>query len=158
MKNGIFLSQAKYGKEMLKKFNMEDCKPVSTPMMTSCKLSKDDYSPTVDHKMYRSMVGSLLYLIASGPDILQAMKGFELIAYSNADWVGCVDDRKSTNGVAFYLRESLVTWHSKKQDSISLSTAEAEYMAATSCCTQILWMIQMLKVLHVEQALPVTIY
>ncbi|XP_043699332.1 uncharacterized protein LOC122650094 [Telopea speciosissima] len=65
-------------------------------------------------------------------------KGFELTTYSDADWVGCVDDRKSTSRGAFYLGESLVTWHSKKQDSVSLSIVEAEYMAATSCCTQIL--------------------
>ncbi|XP_043721091.1 uncharacterized mitochondrial protein AtMg00810-like [Telopea speciosissima] len=70
MKNGIFISQAKYIKEMLKKFNMEDCKPVSTPIMTSCKLSKDDDSPAVDHTMYKSMIGSLLYLTASRPNIL----------------------------------------------------------------------------------------
>ncbi|XP_043710424.1 secreted RxLR effector protein 161-like [Telopea speciosissima] len=61
-------------------------------------------------------------------------------AYSDADWARCVDDRKSTSGGAFYLGQSLVAWHSKKQESVSLSTAEAEYIAATTTCTQILWM------------------
>ncbi|XP_043695672.1 secreted RxLR effector protein 161-like [Telopea speciosissima] len=152
---------------------MEDCKPVSTPMMTRCKLTKDDASPSVDHTTYRSMIRSLLYLTVSRPDILQAVcmvarfqvgpkethvaamkrifrylkgsidyglwyprtKDFTLSAYSDANWAGDVDDRKSTSGGAFYLGGSLVAWHSKKQDSVSLSTAEAEYIAATSCCT-----------------------
>ena len=65
---------------------------------------------------------------------------FTLVAYSNVDWVGCVDDRKSTSGGAFFLGDNLVSWHSKKQDSVSLSTTEVEYIAATSCCTQVMWM------------------
>jgi hypothetical protein len=58
---GIFISQTKYIKEMLKKFQMEDSKPVSTPMVTGCKLSLDDDSPKVDQTMYRSMIRSFLY-------------------------------------------------------------------------------------------------
>ena len=72
-KNGIFLSQQKYVGEMLSKFQMHDCKPVSTPMVTGCKLSKEEDSPKVDQTLYRSMIGSLLYLTASRPDILQSM-------------------------------------------------------------------------------------
>jgi hypothetical protein len=56
---GIFISQTKYIREMLKKFGMEDCKPVSTPMQTSCKLSKDDDSKDADQRLYRSMIGQL---------------------------------------------------------------------------------------------------
>ena len=55
---------------MLKKFQMEDCKPVSTPMITGCKLSKDDESKEVDQRLYRSMIGSLLYVTASKPDVM----------------------------------------------------------------------------------------
>ena len=65
--------------------------------------------------------------------------------FSDADWAGNTDDRKSTSGGCFYLGNNLVSWHSKKQNSISLSTAEAEYIAAGSCCAQLLWMKQMLK-------------
>ena len=67
---GIFISQTKYIKEMLKIFKMEDSKPISTPMVTSCKLSKDDESLEVDHTMHRSMIGSLLYVIATRPDVM----------------------------------------------------------------------------------------
>ena len=58
---------------MMKKFGMEDCKPVSTPMITSCKLRKYDESKEVDQKLYRSMIGSLLYVMASRPDVMQAV-------------------------------------------------------------------------------------
>jgi hypothetical protein len=60
--------------------------------------------------------------------------------YSDADWAGNADDRKSTSGGCFYVGNNLVAWMSKKQASISLSTAEAKYIAAGSCCTQLLWM------------------
>ena len=160
---GLFLSQEKYLKEMLKKFQMEDSNPVSTPIVSGCKLSKDDASSEVDQKMYRSMIGSLLYITTSRPDnmhvvgmvgrfqaapkqshllavkrIFKYLKGtlsyglwyprnqnFKLISYSDADWANCVDERKSTSGGAFFLGESLVSWLSKKQSSISLSTTEA---------------------------------
>jgi hypothetical protein len=158
---------------MLKRFQMEDSKPVGTPMVTRCKLSKDDDSLDVDQSSYRSMIGSLMYITASRPDImhdvgmvgryqaapkqshLQAIKrifkylketmtygmwyprnqNLQLTSYSDEDWENCVDERKSTNGGAFFLGDSLVAWLSKKQGSISLSTIEAEYIAAATCCT-----------------------
>ena len=67
----IFISQSKYFKEMLKKFRMEECKPVSTPMIIGCKLSKDDEFKEVDQRLYRSMIASLLYVTTSRPDIMQ---------------------------------------------------------------------------------------
>ena len=70
---GIFVSQTNYIKDMLKIFKMEDSKPVSTPMITSCKLSKDDESLEVDHTMYRSMIGLRLYVTAKRPDVMQAI-------------------------------------------------------------------------------------
>jgi hypothetical protein len=70
---GIFISQEKYLKEMLKKFLMEDSSPVSTPMVVGCKLSKDDISLYVDQRTYHSMIGSLLYITTSRPDIMQAV-------------------------------------------------------------------------------------
>jgi hypothetical protein len=69
----IFISQEKYLKEMLKKFQMEDSSPVSTPMVVGCKLSKYDMSLDVDQRTYRSMIGSLLYITTSSPDIMQAV-------------------------------------------------------------------------------------
>ena len=70
---GIFISQTKYIKDMLKKFKMEDSKPVGTPMVTGFKLSKDDESLEVDHTMFRSMIGSMLYVTTIRPDVMQAV-------------------------------------------------------------------------------------
>jgi hypothetical protein len=70
---GIFISQSKYIKEMLKRFGMEDCKPVTTPMQPSCKLRKYDDSKSIDQRKYRSMIGILLYVIESRPDVMQAV-------------------------------------------------------------------------------------
>jgi hypothetical protein len=70
---GIFLSQEKYLREMLKRFQMEDSKPMSTPMVIACNLRKDDDSPDVDQSSYRSMIGSLLYITASRPDIMHVV-------------------------------------------------------------------------------------
>jgi hypothetical protein len=66
---------------------------------------------------------------------------FQLSVYSDVDWANCMDERKSTSGGEFYLGDSLVAWLRKKKGSISLSITEVEYIVATTCCTQVLWMI-----------------
>ena len=68
-----------------------------------------------------------------------------LAGYSYANWAGNADDRKSTTRGCFFIGNNLVSWYSKKQNSISFSTTKAEYIAARSCCTQLLWMKQMLE-------------
>ncbi|GJT44923.1 retrovirus-related pol polyprotein from transposon TNT 1-94 [Tanacetum coccineum] len=70
IEDGIFFNQSKYIKEMLKKFGLEDSKPTKTPMSTEIKLTKDDEADSVDSSKYRGMIGSLLYLTASRPDIM----------------------------------------------------------------------------------------
>jgi hypothetical protein len=70
---------------------------------------------------------------------------FRLIGYSDADWAGCKIDRKSTSGICQFLGRSLVSWASKKQNLVALSTAEAEYTVAGHCCVQLLWMRQTLR-------------
>jgi hypothetical protein len=85
-------------------------------------------------------------------------QNFQLTSYSDADWANYVDERKNTSGGAFFLGDSLVAWLSKKKGSISLSTTEAEYIAAATCCTQILWMIQTLADLKVTYTDPIPIH
>ena len=80
-----------------------------------------------------------------------------LHAYTDADWVGSVDDRKSTSGGAFFMGSRLVSWFSKKQSSIALSTAEEEYVAAASYCTQLLWMMQALQDFQITCTPPISI-
>ena len=74
-----------------------------------------------------------------------------LAGFSDSDWASNADDRKSTTGGCFYVEANLVTWMSKKQNSVSLSTAEAEYIAAGSCCSQLLWMKKVLTDYGISQ-------
>jgi hypothetical protein len=83
-------------------------------------------------------------------------KDFNLTAYTDVDWESSIDDRKSTNGGAFFLGKSLVAWSRKKQTSTSLSIAEAEYIVVASCCTQV-WMKQTLEDLQIKFNDPITI-
>eukprot|EP00253_Pinus_taeda_P032652 PITA_32652 len=136
-KDGIFLSQTKYLKQILKKYGMEDLKPICTPMVTGCSLGANDESAAVHQPTYRSWIGSLLYL---------------------TDWAGSVDDRKSTSGGAFFMGPRLVSWFNKKQNSIALSTAEVEYVAVASCCTQLLWMMQTLQDMQITCTPPISIF
>jgi len=69
---------------------------------------------------------------------------FELLGYSDLDYADCKVNRKSTTGTCQFIGRSLVSWSSKKQNSIALSTTEAEYVAAGACCAQLLWMKQTL--------------
>jgi hypothetical protein len=182
MKGGNFLSQEKYTKDLLKRFKMEKCKPIKTPMPTNGHLDLDEGGKPIDQTLYCSMIGSLLYLTASRPDIMFSVcmcarfkanpkkahlsvvkrilrylkhtpsvglwypKGatFELIGYSESDYAGCKIDRKSTSEGCHLLGRSLVSWTSKKQNNVALSTTEAEYIVAGACCTQILYMKQTL--------------
>jgi hypothetical protein len=68
---GMFMSQTKYIREMVKRFGVKYCKQVTTPMQTSCKLRKDDVSMSTDQRQYRSMIGSLLYVKTSIPYVMQ---------------------------------------------------------------------------------------
>jgi hypothetical protein len=175
---GIFISQSKYAKDLVKHFGLDGKSRVWTPMSTSVKICSDLAGKPVDPSLYRSMIESLLCLTASRPDIafsvgvcarfqanpkeshLTAVKriirylndivlygiwysretNLVVVGYSNTDWAGNADDRRSTSGGCFYVGNNRVAWMSKKQASISLSTVEVEYIAAGSCCTQLLWM------------------
>ena len=157
----------------MKKFGLESASSVRTPMSPNVKLTVDLLGKSVDSSLYRSMIGSLLYLTASRPDISYSVgvcatyqanpKESHMIAlkriiknvktttkfdvwynkdtndvlagYSNDDWAENADDRKSTSGGYFNVGNNLVSWMSKKQNSISLSTAKAKNIVAGSCCT-----------------------
>jgi hypothetical protein len=183
LKDDTFLSQTKYTQDLLKRFGMKDAKPAKTPMGIDGHVDLNKGGKSVDQKAYRSMIGSLLYLCASRPDIMLSVcmcaryqsnprechlvavkrilrylvstpcfgiwypKGssFDLIGYLDSDYAGCKVHRKSTSGTCQFLGRSLVSWSSKKQTSVALSTAEAEYVAAGQCCVQLLWMRQTLR-------------
>ncbi|KAJ9546922.1 hypothetical protein OSB04_019465 [Centaurea solstitialis] len=140
---GIFINQSKYTHDILKCFDFNGPKSASTPMSTSFQLDADLSGNPVDQKVYRAIIGSLLYLMASRPDIMFATcvySGFELTAFTDSDHAGCKLNRKSTSGACQFLGDKLVSWSSRKQNCVSLSTAEAEYVAVACCCSQVLWM------------------
>eukprot|EP00253_Pinus_taeda_P006365 PITA_06365 len=102
----------------------------------------------------------LQYLKGTAEYGLWYPKGNDLVvqAYTNEDWAGSVDDHKSTSGATFYLGGCLVSWLSKKQSLISLSTAEAKYVTAAASCTQVLWMKQTLQDIQVKFNEPIPIF
>lgn len=189
MEEGIFISQEGYAREVLKKFKMEKCNPVNTPVECGVKLSKYEDGEKVNPTIFKSLVGSLRYLTCTRPDILYGvslvsrymeepisthmktakrilryLKGtldfgllysptndFKLVGYSDSDWAGDIDDRKSTTGFVFYMGDAAFTWTSKKQPIVTLSTCEAEYVAATSCVCHAIWLRNLLKELNLAQ-------
>ncbi|GJT55919.1 retrovirus-related pol polyprotein from transposon TNT 1-94 [Tanacetum coccineum] len=175
---GIFINQSKYALESLKKYGMESSDPMDTPMVEKFKLDEDTQGKAIDPTHYRRMVGTLMYLTASRPDLtfsvymyaryqakpiekhLHAVKrifkyirgtinrglwylkdsSIALKAYADADHVGCQDTRQSTSGSMQLLGDRLVSWSSKRKKSAAISSTEAEYIALSGCCAQVLWM------------------
>ncbi|GKA59662.1 hypothetical protein Tco_0758975 [Tanacetum coccineum] len=175
--DGTFISQDRYVKDMLTKFDMESVRTATTPYEAAKTKLKDETDPPVNVHLYRSMIGSLMYLTASRPDIMFAvsacsrhqvtpltshlnavkkifkyLKGqpkfglwypkdspFQLEAYSDSDYAGSHGDRKSTTGGCQFLGRRLISWQCKKQTIVATSSTEAEYVAAASCCAQVLW-------------------
>lgn len=103
-------------------------------------------------KIFRYLQGTLSY------GLWYPKQGdFILEAYTDADWAGCIDDQKNTSAGAFFLSDRLVSWHIKKQESVSLSTTEAEYIVAATCFSQVLWMKKTLKGIQVDITDPILI-
>ncbi|GJS10318.1 hypothetical protein Tco_0367114 [Tanacetum coccineum] len=143
---GIFINQSKYALESLKKYGMESSDPVDTPMVEKSKLDEDTQGKAVDPTHYHGMIGTLMYLTASRPDLTFAGlwypkdSSIALTAYADADHAGCKDTRRSTSGCMQLLGYRLVSWSSKRQKSVAISSTKAEYIALSGCCAQVLWM------------------
>ncbi|CAM8880628.1 unnamed protein product [Rhodiola kirilowii] len=157
--DGIFISQCKYARNLIKKFDLDKASHKRTLAATHVKITKDKAGISIDQTMYRSMIGSLLYLTASRPDIAYVVGVCEryqanpkeshllnvkriikyisgtsdygiwytkdtspcLVGYCDADCARNAEDRKSTSGGCFFLGNNLVSWFSKKQNSIFYS-------------------------------------
>ncbi|KAM1256948.1 hypothetical protein EV1_030743 [Malus domestica] len=191
---GIFLCQQKYSKDLLKKFGMLECKPTLTPMEPNAKMCAHEGKDLEDATMYRQLVGSLIYLTLTRPDISYAVgvmsrymqnpkkphleavrrilryvkstidygllykKGEDckLVGYCDADYAGDHDTRRSTTGYVFKLGSGTISWCSKRQPTVSLSTTEAEYRAAAMAAQENAWLVQLMSDLHqpVDYSVP----
>ncbi|GJS21860.1 retrovirus-related pol polyprotein from transposon TNT 1-94 [Tanacetum coccineum] len=140
---GIFINQSKYALESLKKYGFDSCDPVDTLMVEKSKLDEDKERKAVNPSHYHGMIGTLLYLTAR--TIHRGLwypkdSSIALTAFADADHAGCQDTRRSTSGSMQLLGDKLVSWSSKRQKSAAISSTEAEYIALSDCCAQILWM------------------
>ncbi|GJX58818.1 retrovirus-related pol polyprotein from transposon TNT 1-94 [Tanacetum coccineum] len=171
------VKKALYGPHQAPRAWFKKVKTASTPIETQKPLLKDKDGEEVDVHMYRSMIGSLMYLTSSRPDIMFAvcacaryqvnpkvshlhvvkwifryLKGqpklglwypkdypFDLVVYTDSDYTGESLDMKSTTRGCQFLGSGLISWQCKKQTVVANSTTKAEYVAASSCCGQVLW-------------------
>eukprot|EP00253_Pinus_taeda_P004608 PITA_04608 len=195
-KEGIFLSQSKYACDILCFFHMEDCKPAPSPFQSGVKLSVNCTSHEVDATLYRQLVGKLLYLTHTRPNlsfvvglvarfmqtphesnwkeakrILRYVRGTVqfgihysaeasplLVGFTDSDWAGDPDDRKSTARYVFTPGSGPITWACKKQVAISLYSAETEYRGVVEASKEALWLRQILSEFDFQQQHPNTLW
>eukprot|EP00253_Pinus_taeda_P002344 PITA_02344 len=151
-KEAISLSQSKYVCDLLRHFHMEDCKPAPSPFQSGAKLSVTCTSPEVDATLYHQLVRKLLYLTHTHPNlsfdvglIARAKTSPLLVGFTDSDWAGDPDDRKSTAGYVFTLGSGPITLACKKQSVISHSSAEAKYRGAVEASKEALSLRQILS-------------
>ena len=183
---GLYLTQKMYIHDILARANMQDCKPIKTPMASDYSLSKvgtlfDD--PT----LFRQIVGALQYLTLTRPDlsfcvnkvcwfmhaptadhwaaVKRILRYLQLTCddglfiskspkstvqiFSDSDWAGCLDNRKSTGSYLLYLGNNLLSWSSKKQPTVARSSTESEYKALADAAAEGVWMCSLLRELHI---------
>ena len=193
----IWIGQPLYVKKILQRYQMQECKPVNTPVTHDVKLVAESPNNVCDQQMYQAIVGSLLYLSTkTRPDIAYAVGsiarfcarptqqhwvalkrilrylkgtsnyglsykgdvGGEITGYSDADWAGDITDRKSTSGYVFMQAGDAISWKSRKQSCVALSTAEAEYIALSAAVQEALWLQQITSDLFNMHAKAMTIF
>ena len=195
-KKGIFLSQRKYALDLLNETGMSACSPISTPMEENLKLSTDPNQVPANKERYQRLVGRLMYLGHTRPDLAYALsvvsqfmhspkeehmnavirilrylksspgKGIvftkgdnlDIKGYTDADWAGSIDDRRSTSGYFTFVGGNLVTWRSKKQDVVARSSAEAEYRGMAKGICELLWIKNLMQDLRIQQVSPMKLY
>jgi len=197
-KKVLFLSQSDYIDKVLKRFNMEKGKMLSTPFPSYVKLSLNDCPKSDAEKAemakvpYSSAVGSLMYaMICTRPDIAYAVgvvsrymsnpgkkhwdavksimrylngtrevcicfgsKGTCVEGYTDADYAGDMDKRRSTSGYVFMFTGGAVSWRSRLQNCTSMSTTEAEYIAASEACKEAIWLARLVRDLGITVEIP----
>ncbi|GJX24808.1 retrovirus-related pol polyprotein from transposon TNT 1-94 [Tanacetum coccineum] len=148
---GIFINKSKYVLESLKKYDFDSCDPVDTPMVEKSKLDEDKEEKSIDLSHYHG--SAYRKALKCSKRIFRYLKGtvnrglwypkdssIALIAFIDVDHAVCQDTRRSTSGSMQFLGNRLISWSSKRQKSVAISSTEAKYIALSGCCAQILWM------------------
>jgi hypothetical protein len=173
---------------LISKAGLMDDKVVDTPLEPNAKFSPSDGKPLPNVTLYRELVGRLVYLTVTRPDIahavhvvsqymsapttahfaavlriirylngnlfqgllLPASSSLQLRAYSDADWAGDHNDRRSTTGYCVFLGDSLISWRSKKQSTVARSSTEAEYRALADTTAEVIWLRWLLADMGVD--------
>ncbi|GKB91604.1 ribonuclease H-like domain-containing protein [Tanacetum coccineum] len=149
--------------EILELAHMVNCNPSRTPVVTDSKLG-DDGDPVFDPTLYWSLAGSLQYLTFTRPDISYAVQQLcsssttYLVAYSDADWVGCPTTRRSTSPYCVFPSNNLLSWSSKRQPTLSHSSAEAEYRGVVNAIAETCWLKNLLRELHTPLSSATLVY
>lgn len=193
---GIYLSQRKYILDILDTAGLLGAHAAATPFPSGVNLTGEGLIPLVDGDKYRCVVGQLLYLNLTRPDlsyatqqlsqfvgapctihwdcvvhVLRYLKGcpslglffpshgeFSLTGYSDADWGSCLNTHRSLTGYCVFLGGALVSWRCKKQATVSLSTAEAEYRAMGSAVKELKWLSFLLRDFNITIPLPISLH
>jgi hypothetical protein len=194
--HGIFLCQRKYILDLLSEVGLLGCKPVDTPIEQNHKLFQCSSSSSIDKERYQKLVGKLIYLSHTRPDITYAVnvvsqfmhdprkphmdaverilrylkstpgKGIlfsnhgnlKIEGYTDADWAGSANDRRSTSGYFTFVGGNLVTWRSKKQPVVARSSAEAEFRGMALGVCELLWVRNVLSDLGFEPKETMNLY
>jgi hypothetical protein len=191
MLEGIWLLQRQYALDMLSKYGMASCKPIFVPLNHNGKLSADAGEVLEDATMYKKIVGSLIYMTITKPDLnytvglesqfmqvprnphldgvrhtlryvsattdyglfYEANMELQVHGYVDANWAGSISNRRSTSSFMFSFGSAVVTWSSKKQPTVALSSTEAEYRGAAMAVCEVAWFRKLLGDLglHVDR-------
>ncbi|GKV36220.1 hypothetical protein SLEP1_g44372 [Rubroshorea leprosula] len=193
---GLYLSQRKYTIELLNDAGLLGSRTADTPMEQNLKLLPSDGSPLIDGSMYRRLIGRLIYLTITRPDIsfivntlsqflqspqkchldvahrllrylkktpgqgiLLSSKGsLQLTAFCDSDWASCLTTQRSTTGYCIFLSNSPISRKSKKPNTVSLSSAEAEYRAMATTTKEIIWLHSLLSTFGIQLPTPTPLY
>ncbi|XP_070018015.1 uncharacterized mitochondrial protein AtMg00810-like [Nicotiana sylvestris] len=175
------MHKRKYTLELISEVGLSAAKPAATPIDTNIKLTSTQYDKVntksqaeedslVDQATYQKLIGKLLYLIVTRPDIffgvqtlsqgilLSSKNNNVVIAYCDADWAACPITRRTVIGFLIEIGDLLVSWKSKKHTTISRSSAEAEYRSLAITVAELIWLIGVLKEVETDINLPVEIH